>query len=53
MTRPTCRACHQLIGAAFTCIRREGVTAFGQDIEDQGVEPGDRCWDCGVIDGAM
>jgi hypothetical protein len=51
MTHPTCRACRHPIGVAFSCVERTGCTRFGEDIEDQGIEPGDRCRDCGVADG--
>jgi hypothetical protein len=53
LTVNICPACHGLIGPTFACVEREGVTTFGQDIEDQGIEPGDRCRDCGVIDGGI
>jgi hypothetical protein len=52
---PACRACQQLIGPTFTCAaeHRQGVSRFGQDIPNQGILPGDRCRDCGVMDGGL
>jgi hypothetical protein len=50
---PVCRACQQLIGVAFSCIDRAGVTRFGEDIPNQGIQPGDQCRDCAVVDGGV
>jgi hypothetical protein len=53
LTVNICPACHGPIGPTFSCVERTGVTRFGEDIPNQGIEPGDQCQDCAVIDGGV